>query len=660
MSGSRRTVGSRPTRPPPHVLAGRPGADGPDAGGLTPFDLYLFNEGTNFRLHEKLGAHPVGGRDAERTRFAVWAPNASRVSVVGSFNDWRGDAAPLAPRGSSGIFEGVVDGAAPGALYKYRVESRAAAATFEKADPVGFRHEVPPKTASVVWDLDYEWRDTGWMRDRGAATALDRPVSIYEVHLGSWRRVPEEGHRSLTYREAAEPLVEYVRDLGFSHVEFLPLTEHPFYASWGYEPTGLFAPTARYGSPQDLMALVDALHRAGIGVVLDWVPSHFPTDAHGLGFFDGTHLYEHADPRRGFHPDWNTFLYNYGRHEVRSFLVSSAMFWLERYHVDALRVDGVASMLYLDYSRPADAWIPNEGGGRENWDAIRFLRQMNEVVYANVPGAQTIAEESTAWPMVSRPTWLGGLGFGYKWDLGWMHDTLLYFGREPVHRKYHHDLLTFRALYAGHENFILPLSHDEVVHGKGSLLAKMPGDPWQRFANLRLLYAYQFALPGKKLLFMGDEFGQWNEWRHDHSLDWHLLGQPYHGELRAWVRRLNAIYRERPALFARDYEPGGFEWIDTQDRDQSVLSFLRRGSDEREAVLGVFNFTPVPRAGYRVGAPRAGGWRVLANSDDTEFGGSGAGTRGSAETEPAPYHGRLDSLVLSLPPLGALWLAPEG
>ena len=626
------------------------------ASALTDLDLYLFNEGTHFRLYEKLGAHPAGARPADGTHFAVWAPNAEAVSVIGDWNDWTPERDRLAPRGSSGIFEGTVAPARPGERYKYRVRSRLGGTEVDKADPFAFRTEVPPATASYVWTPSHRWGDDGWMAARGPRSERAAPVSVYEVHLGSWRRVPEEENRSLTYRELAGALVDHVTDLGFTHVEFLPLAEHAFYGSWGYEPTSFFAPDARYGAPEELMGLVDALHAAGVGAIFDWVPSHFPSDTHSLGLFDGTHLYEHADPRQGWHPDWHTMLFNYGRNEVRAFLGSSALYWLDRFHADGLRVDGVASMLYLDYSRRPGEWVPNAEGGRENLDAIRFLRWLNEVAYASTPGVQTYAEESTAWPQVSRPTTMGGLGFGYKWDMGWMHDTLEYFRLDPIHRQYHQDELTFRMVYAYTENFVLPLSHDEVVYGKGSLLGRMPGDPWQRFANLRLLYAYQAAQPGKKLLFMGGEFAQENEWNHDTSLDWHLATEPAHAGITAWVRALNRLYRSTPALHEGDAEPFGFEWIDHADHQQSVLSFLRRSADGRRPLLAVFNFTPVPRDAYRIGVPIDGTWSLLENSDRREYGGSGYGTAGPVATEPAGIHGRPYSLALSLPPLGALFL----
>ncbi len=650
MTSVRRTRSAAPLR----------GAREAPPSPITDLDLHLFNEGTHYRLYEKLGSHPAGVRASEGTRFAVWAPNADAVSVIGEFNGWAPGADPLGPRGSSGIFEGVVSEALPGTLYKYHIRSRSHAYEVDKADPFAFRTEVPPATASIVWDPQYAWSDDTWLAGRGERLGRDAPVSIYEVHLGSWRRMPEEGNRHLTYAEIAGPLIDHVTDVGFTHVEFLPLAEHPFFGSWGYEPTGFFAPTARYGAPEGLMELVDRLHEAGVGVILDWVPSHFPSDGHSLSYFDGTHLYEHEDARRGWHPDWHTMLFNYARHEVRAFLGSSAAFWLDRYHADGLRVDGVASMLYLDYSRRPGEWLPNERGGRENLDAIRFLRWLNETVYASTPGVETFAEESTAWPNVSRPTTMDGLGFGYKWDMGWMHDTLEYFRRDPIHRRHHQSELTFRAVYAFEENFVLPLSHDEVVYGKGSLLDRMPGDLWQRFANLRLLLAYQTATPGKKLLFMGGEFGQWNEWNHDQSLDWHLLNEPSHVAFLGCVRSLQHLYRSTPSLFERDTDPRGFEWIDFGDAAQSVLSFVRWGKEGSRPVVAVFNFTPVPRESYRIGVPRSGTWVTRENTDDLEFGGSGAGTVGEVRTQEISMHGRPASVSLNLPPLGALFLEHSG
>jgi 1,4-alpha-glucan branching enzyme len=615
-------------------------------------DLYLFNEGRNYRAYRQLGAHLQNLSGEEGTTFSVWAPNARRVSVIGSFNRWSHSAHRLEPRGNSGIWEGFIPGVQKGALYKFHIASRERGHVGEKADPFGIYHEQPPRTASIVWDLDYTWRDQDWMSSRAMRQTLHAPISIYEVHLGSWMRVPEEQNRRLTYREIAPRLADYVERMGFTHVELLPIMEHPFYASWGYQTTGYFAPTSRYGTPQDLMFFVDHLHQRGIGVILDWVPSHFPSDAHGLAYFDGTHLFEHADWRQGFHPDWNTYVYNYGRNEIRSFLLSSAMFWLDRYHADGLRVDAVASMLYLDYSRREGEWIPNRYGGRENLDAIEFLRQFNSEVFKEYPDVQTYAEESTAWPMVSRPIYLGGLGFGMKWDMGWMHDTLAYFSHDPIHRPYHHNLLTFRMLYGFSENFVLPLSHDEVVHGKGSLVGKMPGDEWRRFANLRLLFGYMFAQPGKKLLFMGDEFGQVREWSHDMSLEWHVLQYPVHSGLQKWVQQLNRLYRTESGLHELESEPAGFEWVDCNDTASSVISLLRKSTQPEDTILVVANFTPVPREGYRVGVPSDGFWRELLNSDASDYAGSGMGNLGGKQAESIPVHGRPYSLSLTLPPLG--------
>jgi len=617
---------------------------------LSDDDLHLFNEGTHSRLYDHLGNHPV----AAGTIFGVWAPAADEVAVIGDFNGWDGAAHPLAPRGSSGIWEGVVPGATDGQRYKYRI--RNGSWEQDKADPLAQRTELPPATASVIGAGTHDWGDAAWMAERGARHAHDAPVSVYEVHLGSWRR---PGGRLPGYLEIAEPLSAYVRAHGFTHVEFLPLTEHPFYGSWGYQTTGYFAPTARYGEPGDLMALIDRLHQDGIGVILDWVPAHFPADEHALGRFDGTHLYEHADPKQGFHPDWKSLIFNYGRNEVRSFLISSAAFWLDRYHADGLRVDGVASMLYLDYSRKAGEWVPNEHGGRENLAAIGFLRQLNETLYARFPGVQTIAEESTAWPMVSRPTYLGGLGFGFKWDLGWMHDTLQYFARDPIHRRWHHHDLTFRMVYAFTENFELPLSHDEVVHGKGSLLGRMPGDQWQRLANLRLLLGSMTAAPGKKLLFMGAEFGQEAEWDHDGELDWAALEDPAHAGIARWVTDNNDRYRRLPALHQLDCDPAGFEWIVADAAEDSVIAFLRKGRDPDDLVLVVANHTPAPRDGYRLGVPRPGFWREELNSDAEVYGGSGWGNLGGVHAEAEPAHGRPFSLSLSLPPLAVLFLSWE-
>ncbi|BAU48056.1 glycogen branching protein [Sulfurifustis variabilis] len=624
---------------------------------FTEYDIYLLKQGNHVRLYEKFGAHPTVHEGTEGVYFAVWAPNAESVSVMGDFNGWDKAAHRLLARGDqSGVWEGFVPGVRIGALYKYHVASRYHDFRVDKADPYAVRFEAPGRTASVVWSLDYAWGDADWMRSRHAANARNAPTSIYEIHLGSWRRKPEEGDRFLTYRELADWLPDYVAETGYTHVELLPVTEHPFYGSWGYQTTGYFAPTSRYGTPQDFMYLVDRLHQRGIGVILDWVPSHFPSDEHGLAYFDGTHLYEHADPRMGFHPEWNSYIFNYGRAEVRAFLTSSAVFWLNQYHIDGLRVDAVASMLYLDYARKHGEWIPNAYGGKENLDAIAFLRHLNEAAYREQPDIQMIAEESTAWPMVSRPPYLGGLGFGMKWNMGWMHDTLDYFALDPVYRKFHHDRLTFSIWYAFSENYVLPLSHDEVVYGKGSLIAKMPGDDWRKFANLRLLFGYMYSHPGKKLMFMGGEFGQWREWSHESSLDWHLLEQPLHGGLRRWVGDLNRVYRREPALHARDFEQEGFAWVDVHDWEQSVVSFLRKGRDEE--VLVVCNFTPVPRENYRVGVPRDGYWYELLNSDAEIYGGAGFGNLGGVEASPLPAHGHYHSVALTLPPLGIVLLKP--
>jgi 1,4-alpha-glucan branching enzyme len=620
-------------------------------GGLTEQDLYLFNEGTHYRLYDKLGAHPCteGGRAG--TRFAVWAPNAAHVSVIGDFNGWNPDRHELRPCGSSGIWESFIPGVAQGAIYKYHIVSHHRGYAVDKADPFAAHCETPPKTGSVVWNMEYGWGDGDWMRSRGRRKFSESPVSIYELHLGSWKRHSWEDNRPFTYQELAQELPEYLQQLGFTHVEFLPVMEHPFYGSWGYQTSGYFAPTSRYGTPQDFMYLVDRLHQHGIGVILDWVPSHFPADEHGLGFFDGTHLFEHSDPRLGFHPDWHSIIFNYGRKEVPSFLISNALFWLDKYHIDGLRVDAVASMLYLDYSREEGEWIPNKYGGRENLEAIDFLRRLNTEVYSEFPDVQTMAEESTDWPMVSRPVYLGGLGFGAKWDMGWMHDTLKYMHLDPVHRKFHHNDLTFRMLYAHTENFAMPLSHDEVVHGKGSLLAKMPGDEWQKFANLRLLYGYMYAQPGKKLLFMGSEMGPWSEWDHESDLPWHVLQYPLHAGLQKWVEDLNGLYRKVPALHELDFDPAGFEWIDCNDWEQSTLSFLRKSRSGKNAVLVVCNFTPVPRHGYRVGVPMAGRWDESLNSDAELYGGSGQGNFGGLDAAAIPFHGRPCSLYMTLPPL---------
>ena len=590
--------------------------------------------------------------------FAVFAPNAASVSVIGDFNGWNETSHPLKAVAASGVWEGFLPGVERGAVYKYHIVSRLNGYSVDKADPYAVRHEPPPRTGSVVWDLEYRWRDAKWVAARAKKQAPSAPISIYEVHLGSWRRVPEEGNRPLTYREAAGSLAHHALSLGFTHVELLPVMEHPFTGSWGYQCTGYFAPTSRFGTPQDFMYLVDTLHQAGLGVILDWVPSHFPSDEHGLVYFDGTHLYEHADWRQGYHPDWSSCIFNYGRSEVRSFLLSSALYWIELYHADGIRVDAVASMLHLDYSRKAGEWIPNKHGGWENLEAISLLRQMNDAVRENHPGVLMIAEESTAWPMVSRPTYVGGLGFDMKWDLGWMNDSLDYMSLDPVFRKFHHTDLTFRRMYQYTENFLLPLSHDEVVHLKRSLLSKMPGDEWQKFANLRLLFAYMWAQAGKKLLFMGGEFGQWKEWNHDASLDWDLLEKSRHAGLELWVRDLNRLYAAEPALHALEFDPRGFEWIDCHDSDHSVVSLERRGTGPRDRVVAAFNFTPVPRSSYLVGVDFPGDWIEIANSDASEYGGSGMGNRGRAVALPVPAHGRSHSLSLTLPPLGAVFFKP--
>ncbi|MEO8187521.1 MAG: 1,4-alpha-glucan branching protein GlgB [Burkholderiaceae bacterium] len=616
-------------------------------------DVYLFREGTHSRLYGQMGC--VLGEGT--ATFRVWAPNAARVAVIGSFNGWDANVDPLTQRtDGSGIWQGTVRGVACGDPYKYRVVSADGRYEVDKADPFALYAEAPSSTASRAWKLDYEWGDAAWMAQRRAHNALDAPMSIYEVHLGSWRR--DEPGRLPTYRDIALPLAEYAHDHGFTHVELLPITEHPFYGSWGYQTTGYFAPTARYGTPQDFMHLVDVLHQHGIGVMLDWVPSHFPSDAHGLSYFDGTHLYEHADPRQGFHPEWNSLIFNYDRHEVRAFLLSSALFWLDKYHVDGLRVDAVASMLYLDYGRKDGEWIPNIHGGKENLGAIQFLRELNEAVYRDQPDVQVIAEESTSWPMVSRPVYLGGLGFGMKWNMGWMHDTLDYMKQEPIHRKHHHDRLTFSIWYAFFENFVLALSHDEVVHGKGSLLGKMPGDTWQQFANLRLLFGYMWAHPGKKLLFMGCEFGQRREWAHEEALQWELLQSGEHAGVQRWVADLNALYRSEPALHEVDFDAAGFEWIDCHDSDTSVFSFLRRPRNGAP-VLVVCNFTSMVRTNYAVGVPDSGYWRELLNSDAVHYGGSGAGNMGGVRAAPVPAQGRFQSIALTLPPLSILFLKPE-
>jgi 1,4-alpha-glucan branching enzyme len=636
------------------VVKKRKIAESPKMTLLTEEDVYLFNEGSHFRLYKKLGAHPLTINNQKGTYFAVWAPDAKYMSVTGDFNGWSRDSHPLQPLGKSGIWEGFIPGVGKSAIYKYHIASRYKGYRVDKADPFATYSEIPPKTASIVWSTDYTWGDGEWMDNRRERNGLDAPMAIYEVHLGSWRRVPEKGNRSLSYRELALQLTEHVRQMGFTHVEFLPVMEHPFFGSWGYQTTGYFAPSSRYGTPQDFMYLVDYLHQHGIGVILDWVPSHFPVDEHGLGFFDGTHLYEHDHPKKGFHPDWKSYIFNYGRPEVQSFLISSALSWLDRYHADGLRVDAVASMLYLDYSRKEGEWIPNKYGGRENLEAIDFLRKLNAGIYENYSDVQTIAEESTAWPMVSRPTYVGGLGFGMKWDMGWMHDTLQYMSRDPIYRKYHQNDLTFRMLYAFNENFVLPLSHDEVVYGKGSLLGKMPGDDWQKFANLRLLLGYMYTQPGKKLLFMGAELGQWREWSHDGSPDWHFLQYQRHAEVYGWLKTLNQLYRSEPALHELDCETTGFEWVDANDTLQSVISFVRRGKSIGDMILVACNFTPTTHLKYRVGVPRGGFWREILNSDAAEYGGGGKGNPKSLRAAKVSCHGRPYSIEIILPPLAVV------
>ena len=619
---------------------------------LGELDIHLLAEGNHLASYRKLGAHPLLHEGVEGVAFAVWAPNARRVSVVGDFNGWDGRRMPM--RNVSGFWELFVPGLRPGRLYKYEIIGAHGELLPLKADPQAERSERPPNTASIIADPPrHVWQDGAWMADRWRHNDRDAPISIYEVHLGSWRRNLAENGRYLTYRELADQLVPYAVDMGFTHIEVMPLTEYPFDGSWGYQPISLFAPTSRYGTPDDFRAFVDACHRAGLGLLLDWVPGHFPTDPHGLGRFDGTALYEHADPRQGFHPEWNTLIYNYGRREVANFLLSSALYWLREFHIDGIRVDAVASMLYLDYSRSEGQWIPNVFGGRENLEAITFLRRMNELVFGEA-GATSVAEESTAWPMVSRPTYVGGLGFGFKWNMGWMHDTLGYMSHDPVHRKYHHNDLTFGLLYAFHENFILPLSHDEVVHGKGSLISKMLGDRWQRFANLRAYFGFMWTHPGKKLLFMGNEFGQEREWNHDIGLDWQLLADPFHDGLRRLVRDLNRLYRSTPALYRLDCDADGFSWIDAANAPESVLSYVRRGRDPQELAVVVCNFTPVLRENYRIGVPGSGRYRERINTDATDYGGSGVGNAGEVHAEPHPMHGHHHSICLRLPPLGAL------
>jgi 1,4-alpha-glucan branching enzyme len=624
---------------------------------LTDYDIHLFRSGKHYKLYEKLGAHPVNHQGLEGTYFAVWAPNATAISVIGYFNQWTAGQHNLFPRwDGSGIWENFFPGVKHGEAYKYAVTSNTGEYQ-EKADPFAFFAEMPPKTASIVWESKYDWKDQEWLEDRRKTAGQAKPYSVYEVHYGSWKR--KGANESLTYPEMAHDLVQYVKDMGFTHVEFLPLMEHPFYGSWGYQLTGYFAPTSRYGSPEDFKYMVDCFHRAGIGVILDWVPSHFPGDVHGIYKFDGTHLYEHADPRKGFHPDWKSYIFNYGRNEVRSFLISNALFWLDQFHIDGLRVDAVASMLYLDYSRNAGEWIPNQYGGNENLEAISFLKEMNEAVYSIFPDAITIAEESTSWTGVSRPTYVGGLGFGQKWMMGWMHDTLHYFKLDPVFRKYHQNEITFSIMYAFTENFMLPLSHDEVVHGKGSLFGRMPGDEWQKFANLRLLFGYMFTHPGSKLLFMGGEFGQSTEWNHERSLDWHLLQFDFHKGVQSLVKDLNILYKQEPSLFHFAFDHRGFQWVDYGDRDNSVIAFQRRGERKEDLFIVVCNFTPGVRYHYHIGVPHRGQWKEYFNTDDKKYGGSGVTNHGLLMTSPVKYHQQDYSVSLTLPPLGMIMLKLE-
>jgi 1,4-alpha-glucan branching enzyme len=625
---------------------------------LTDYDLYLFGEGKHTRIYDKLGAHPMTIGVADGVHFAVWAPNAKRVSVVGDFNAWDGRRHPMRSLGSSGVWEIFIPAAAVGDRYKFEILSRFGEVLL-KSDPFGFQFELPPLSASIVCTPQYQWRDEEWLRLREShGSWFDRPMAVYEVHLGSWARVPEGGHRYLSYSELSARLVLYVKEMGYTHIELLPVMEHPFSGSWGYQVIGFYAPTSRFGTPAEFKAFVDACHAQSIGVILDWVPGHFPKDAHGLAWFDGTALFEHEDPRQGEHRDWGTLIFNYGRNEVRNFLLANALYWMNEYHVDGLRVDAVASMLYLDYSRNEGEWVPNRFGGRENLDAIDFLRQLNTLTHAEQPGSITVAEESTAWPSVSKPTYLGGLGFTYKWNMGWMNDILEYVVKDPVHRRWEHRHLTFALLYAFTENFILPFSHDEVVHGKQSMFGKIPGDDWQKAATLRALYGFMYAHPGKKLMFMGCEFGQRDEWNYDASLDWHLLDHPLHAGLRLFVQDLNRVYSAERALHEVDFEPSGFQWIDCNDSENSVVSFIRRARNRSDLVVAIVNFTPVPREGYRVGVPAAGTYRELVNSDSGVYGGSNLGNSGVVHTEPIAAHGHADSLRLSLPPLGFLMLKP--
>ncbi|MCE6987624.1 1,4-alpha-glucan branching protein GlgB [Dyadobacter sp. CY323] len=626
---------------------------------LTEFDVNLFRSGTHHHVYNKLGSHITELNGQKGTSFAVWAPNANEVSVVGNFNGWDRSANPMQPRADhSGIWEGFVPAIGNGEYYKYFVKT-GSGYEVEKGDPYAFHWETPPHTATVVWDLNYEWNDAEWLESRKKSPPLSKPISIYEMHIGSWRRKHEEEDRFLTYRELALELPEYCKYMGFTHIEFMPVMEHPFYGSWGYQLTGYFAPSSRFGTPQDFMFLIDALHQAGIGVILDWVPSHFPTDEHGLGYFDGTHLYEHADPRQGFHPDWKSFIFNFGRNEVKSFLISNAIYWLDKFHIDALRVDGVASMLYLDYSRNEGEWIPNQYGGRENLEAVAFLKEFNSTVHLYFPDVFTVAEESTAWPGVTQPIANGGLGFDMKWMMGWMHDTLSYFQKEPVYRSYHQGQLAFSMHYAYSEKFTLPLSHDEVVYGKNSLINKMPGDSWQQFANLRLLYGYMYGHPGAKLLFMGADFAQRHEWRHDFSLDWDENLNPAHRGIQNILRDLNVLYQSEPALYERNFSPEGFQWIDNQDAINSVFSWIRKGNREEDHLIFIGNFTEVVRNNYRIGVPKPGYYKEIFNTDNLKYGGSDLVSRDTMESYPIPKHGLGHSIPMTLPPLGLIVLKFE-
>ncbi|HLZ61253.1 MAG TPA: 1,4-alpha-glucan branching protein GlgB [Ktedonosporobacter sp.] len=635
---------------------------------FSDFDLYLFGQGKHYYLYEKMGAHPRTVEGIEGVNFAVWAPNAHAVSVIGDFNQWDRAANPMLLRHTDlGVWECFIPGVRTGAVYKYAIFSRYHNYTVDKTDPYGFASELRPNTASIVTDIhQHEWRDGDWLGGRAERQQLGSPISVYEVHLGSWRHVPErhqegavEEDRFMTYRELAPALASYVKEMGFTHIELMPITEYPFDGSWGYQVTGFYTPTSRFGSPEDFQYFVDYLHQQGIGILLDWVPAHFPKDGHALSYFDGTHLYEYADPRKGEHKQWGTYVFDYGRSEVRNFLAASALFWLREYHIDGLRVDAVASMLYLDYMRPSGEWVANQYGGREHLEAVEFLRQFNEAVYAEVPGTITIAEESTAWPLVTRPTYVGGLGFTFKWNMGWMHDMLEYMHLDPIHRRYHHNNITFSLMYAYSENFVLPLSHDEVVHIKGSLINKMPGDLWQRFANIRAFFGYMWSHPGKKLLFMGGEFGQWHEWNYAESLDWHLLAppsDPLHAQLRQFVADLNRLYQREPALSELDCDPEGFSWIDCHDSDNSVISFMRRSKKEEETLVLVCNFTPIPRHGYRLGVPHAGTYDEVINSDHPDYGGSGLLNQQDMPSGPIFWQSCPHSILLTLPPLSTVML----